>query len=94
MIRPYPRWQVDRQDRFKDWCSARDHADRESLDVQLRFLDWELTSSGFSRLGGRLALESDVEAAVLLFANYVSPGVMLPDLMERITIAKKLMNGD
>lgn len=89
--RPYPRWQPERQDRFKDWASARDHADRDSLDVQLQWLNHELCGSGYSRLGGRLAVSTDVEEATLIFAGYVSPGEVLPDLYERIMAAKALL---
>jgi hypothetical protein len=94
-LRPYPRWQPERQDRFKDWASAKDHADRDSLDVQLQWLNHELCGSGYSRLGGRLAVSTDVEEATLIFAGYVSPGEVLPDLYERIMAAKALLsNGD
>jgi hypothetical protein len=89
-LRPYPRWQPDRQDRFKDWASAKHHADRASLDVQLQWLTHELCGSGYSRLGGRLAVSTDVEEATLIFAGYVSPGEVLPDLYERIMAAKAL----
>ena len=87
----YPTWQSARCDRLRDWASQRDHLDPADRDVQIRFLNHELTGSGFSRLGGRLAIETDVEAAVLLFADYVSPGAHLDDLHERIMVAKSLM---